>query len=346
MNFELPDNLFVRNRLSQNGPLEFSLSNQFKDELLAEHSYGPLPELPTPAPSALEEAGALAGYFAKLCTNAAAYETLGPELSPLVARLDSMAQRSPSGCIAAILLCPWENYAAHHAVYTALLISRMGHALKVENTECNKLMTAALLMNLGSMALHNEMAQQSMPPSSLQRQLIDVHPLISSAMVRAGGLSDALLHTLLLTHHERLDGKGYPFHLPADAIEPLAHLLHLIDVTIAKLMPHGYRNAIPAHNALAEAYTGSQEKFDPEYAAQLVKALGIYPPGSFVELESGDTALVVTHSEHSNAPKVATLARRYDLIDTAEPGHRITRSVPVKMQERFLPFLAPLWSLQ
>jgi hypothetical protein len=346
VNFDLPDNLFVRNRLSQSGPLEFRLAGPFQDELLADFSRGAPPALPAPAHSALDEAGALAGYFGKLAGNAQACEALEPHLMPLVRRLSSLAQRSPSGSIAAILLCPWENYAAHHAVYTALLLSRMCTALEVDGKDSDTLMLAALTMNLGTMALHNEMAHQSTPPSSQQRQLIDAHPLIGSAMARAGELTDPMLHTILLTHHERLDGKGYPFYLPAEAIEPLAHLLHLIDVTIAKLMPHGYRNAIPAHNALAEAYTGSQEKFDPGYAAQLVKALGIYPPGSFVELESGETALVVTHSEQSNAPLVATLANRYDLIDTAEPGRRITRSVPVKMQERFLPFLAPLWSLR
>lgn len=346
VNLELPDNLFVRNRVSQDGPLTFKLSPKFRDSLLLPQTAGVAPTLPDPAPLALAEALSLAAYYSTLINSTSGHNLLETHLPPLIKRLIQLAKRAPDGIVAAILLCPWQNYATHHAINTTLLAYRLCQALGIGEEQCKTLMQAALTMNLGCMALHNEMAKQDAPPSTLQRQLIDAHPIISSALVREGGLEDERLHQLLLTHHERLDGRGYPFGARGDDIDPLAHLLHVLDITIAKLMPRGYRGSVPARNALADVYSGATEKFDARYATQLVKVLGIYPPGSFVELESGETAIVVAHTDHATSPRVATPASKYNLLDTTEPGHRITKSVPLKVDERFLSKLAPFWSLQ
>jgi HD-GYP domain-containing protein (c-di-GMP phosphodiesterase class II) len=345
INLELPGNLFIRNRLSQEGPLIFKLAPKFRDSLLAQTT-GVAPNLPATAPLALHETMSLVTYYNTLVTSSSSHELLQDYLPPLCKRLAELAQRAPDGIIASILLCTWQNYATHHAINTALLGYRLSKALEITDEQCHILLQAALLMNLGSITLHNEMAKQDAPPSTLQRQLLDAHPLFSSAMVREGGLEDERLHQVLLTHHERLDGRGYPFGLKDGDIDPLAQLLHLLDCTIAKLMPRSYRSSVPARNALADVYRGTTEKFDTRYTTQLVKVLGIYPPGSFVELESGETAIVVAQTEQATAPRVATPLSKYNLIDTTDPGRRITKSVPLKVGERFLSKLAPFWSLQ
>ncbi|AXK38632.1 HD-GYP domain-containing protein [Crenobacter cavernae] len=343
---ELPDNLFVRHRLHQEGALHFRLDKKFRQVLIAPHPAGAEPQLPERSPFALWETSALVSYYSQLIPTFAGGRLRAEQLTLLCERLAASARQSRDGVVAAILLCPWQNYVAHHAVNTALLACQLADALKLCAEEHRVLMLAALAMNLGSIALHNEMARQEGPPSTSQRQLIDIHPFVGSALLREAGLDDERLHRIVLMHHERHDGHGYPFRLKGDEIDPLAHLLHVLDVTTAKLMPRSYRPRIPAQRALAQLYTNANEKFDPRYTTQLVKALGVYPSGSFVKLESGETAIVVAQTDHLHEPQVATLRSRYDLIASATPGQRIAKSVTVKVDERHLSKLAPFWGLQ
>lgn len=346
VNFALPDNLFIQHRLTQAGPLEFRLTPKFRDSLAAALTPGAAPILPAPVGYALDEAAALSAYYGRLLDSVAGPQLFEQQLPRFIERLQALAQRAPDGAIASIQLCRWQDYMARHAVNTALLACKMAEQLQFTAQEVQILLLAALTMNLGAKMLHNEMARQESPPTSLQSQLLKAHPFISSALLREGGLADPRLHTLLLTHHERWDGRGYPFGLKQDDIDPLAHLLHLLDITIAKLMPRAHRSAMPVRHVLAETYYGVKELFDPDYTMRLVKVLGIYPPGSFVLLESGSKAIVVKRSRQAHAPLVAMPASQYDLVETTEPGYRICKGISFEVPPRILPLLAPLWRME
>jgi HD-GYP domain-containing protein (c-di-GMP phosphodiesterase class II) len=346
VNLALPDNLFIQHRLTQEGPLEFRLTPKFRDSLAATLTPETAPILPAPADYALDEAAALSVYYGRLIDSAAGPQLFEQQLPRFIERLQALAERAPDGAIASILLCRWQDYMAHHAVNTALLACKMAQHLQFPAPTVQILLLAALTMNLGAKTLHNEMSRQESPPTTLQRQLLKAHPFISSALLREGGLADPLLHTLLLTHHERLDGRGYPFGLKQEDIDPLAHLLHLLDITIAKLMPRAHRAAMPVRQALAETYYGIKESFDSDGTMRLVKVLGIYPPGSFVLLESGAKAIVVKRSRQAHAPLVAMPSNHYQLTETTEPGYRISKSIGLNVPPRILPLLAPLWRME
>ncbi|KJV24789.1 hypothetical protein VI06_21050 [Aquitalea magnusonii] len=344
-NFELPDNLFVRHRLHQEGKLHFRLDKTFRQDLIAPHTGGVELPLPESSPLTLWETKALVAYYSQLISHFPD-RLRAEQLMLLCERLAALARQSRDGVVAAIMLCPWHNYVAHHAINAALLACLLGDALQLAAEEHQMLMLAALTMNLGAIALHNETAQQEGPLSTRQRQLLDIHPIVSSALLREAGFDEERLHRLVLTHHERHDGHGYPFRMKGADIFPLGHLLHVLDVTIAKLMPRSYRQGMPAQRALAQLYTNANEQFDPSYITQLVKVLGVYPSGSFVKLTTGETAIVVAQTNHIHEPQVATPQGRYSLISLATAGQYIARSVAVKVEERHLPRLAPFWSLQ
>lgn len=341
---QLPDTLFLKHRLCREGPLIFRLDEKFRQSLLLSTPYTVAPLLPASASFALREVKVLVDYYGKLlairpgCLQA-------DKLMEVADRLIMLARQSPDGAVAAILLCPCENYVVHHAINTALLASVMADSLKLSTATHRMLMLAALTMNLGAIALHNEMAHQEGPPSTMQRQLIEIHPLVSSALLREAGIEDERQHLVILTHHERNNGRGYPFKLKSGKTDPLAQLLHLLDITIAKLMPRSYRPRLAPHKVLAQLYTNPGEPFDLGYLTQLVKVLGVYPSGSFVSLNSGEIALVVAQSDRVHEPRVATLRGGDNLLDTAAPGQRITKSISLPVEGRFYSKLAPFWSL-
>lgn len=117
------------------------------------------------------------------------------------------------------------------------------------------------------------------------------------------------------------------------AISDLASIVQHCDVYLAKLSSRQTRPAMPVHEAARSFFVQRGGAVNPIPAA-IIKEMGIYPPGSYVKLANGETALVVRRGESANAPQVVSLSNAQG-IPFAEPLKRDTR------QERFK-VLAPV----
>ncbi|TDR71607.1 HD-GYP domain-containing protein [Paludibacterium purpuratum] len=343
MGLNLPSNLFTMHRLVEDAEFVYRLNDKYRATLLAGND-APLPTNLPPLETAPLQAtqhlarclGGILGHFIRL-------DDSRQLLQAMIAHIVQMVQQSPDGCVAAILLTPHSQYTAHHSVNCALLAARMADSLAMPAQEKNILIGAALTMNLGSVDVQNQMASQDGPPSTMQRQVLDIHPLLSSAMLREASIDDALWHSTVIMHHQRRDGRGYPFDIGETDIPPLAQLLHLIDVVTAKLMTRTYRNSIAPKVALASIYAGHGEAFDPANIAQIVKILGIYPPGSFVELENFDRALVIKNGSSATTPLVVPIRTPNQPIDTSLPGYHVKSALSMRVEARYLPLFSQYW---
>ena len=352
MRLSLPDSIYIHNRLvevtvpnkNKEPERHYRLTDKFKQSLLAETPAGPTPALPAASISPLQAVPELATYLHALNQRILVFPDYRERLVELAGLLIEMASRQPDGVIAAIMLCPYQHYTAHHAINCALLAARVGqsHASKPADTE--QLVCAALTMNIASASLQDSMASQQAEPSTAQRQTLQAHPLLGSALLREAGVEDPLWHALVLMHHEKKNGRGYPFGLAGEDIEPLTHRLHALDLVTAKMMPRTYRARIKPKQALGELYAGKVEQIDAELITHLVKIIGIYPPGSFVELADGSKAIVVNTTSNAATPRVAPQSRPTERIDTAQEAFRIVKALNIRVEERYLPLFYRLWS--
>jgi HD-GYP domain-containing protein (c-di-GMP phosphodiesterase class II) len=195
-------------------------------------------------------------------------------------------------------------------------------------------------MNLGMLELHAELAEQTTPPTPAQRQQILDHPRRSRELLERAGIDDADWLDGVEQHHEERDGSGYPAGR-RDTSE-LATLLHRADTYIAKLSSRATREAQAADQAGREIFM--QDPGHPVCAA-LVKEFGIYPPGCFVELASGETGVVVKRGSTVMTPIVAALTNGYGAPlpqpvrrDTMLPLHAVVRVLlPRQMRTRVDP---------
>ena len=86
----------------------------------------------------------------------------------------------------------------------------------------------------------------------------------------------------------------------------MAELIHLVDVFCAKVSPRAYRKALSPNHAAKELFLvdGADGNQLPEI---IIKEVGIYPPGCFVKLQNGETAVVVRRGASANHPVVFSL---------------------------------------
>lgn len=221
------------------------------------------------------------------------------------------------------------HYGTTHSLHTAALCSLLTRRLGWTEERRLSAIGAALTMNLSMIDLQGRLATRASAPSDAERALIQEHPLASGEILRGAGLDDGAWLDAVQQHHEELGGSGYPHHLP----EPceLARMLHFVDCFTAKHSPRVGRKPQPAQKAARDLYL--QSKGD-QLAGLVIKEFGIYPPGCYVKLESGEMAIVVQRGVSANTPVVAAITNRNgDPLghparrDTSLSTHRIIGTV-------------------
>ena len=206
------------------------------------------------------------------------------------------------------------NYGYSHAVHTATLCILLARHLGWPQERLMSLIKAALTMNMTIVKLQGQMAAQDTPLTKGQRAEIFSHPAQSVALLERLGVSDAEWLSAITQHHEHLDGTGYPEK--CSDIGEMAIVLHVTDVYMAKISPRVLRPALSPQEAIRQLYL--EDKGGPVSTA-LIKTFGIYPPGDFVKLASGEWGVVVERTANAKAPIVACIT------DTA--GRPVTRTV-------------------
>jgi HD-GYP domain-containing protein (c-di-GMP phosphodiesterase class II) len=226
----------------------------------------------------------------------------------------------------------YANYGVVHSLHVASLCGLVTRRLNWPDARRNSLIGAALTMNLSILDLQGRLAAQTTPLGVAQRRDIDGHTAASAKLLRAAGLQDKEWLETVEQHHEQTGGTGYPNKLPAPSES--SQLLRFVDCFTAKHSARAGRTQQPAQQAARDLYT--QSKANP-LAALLIKEFGIYPPGCFVKLASGETAIVIRRGAGANTPIVATITNRNgDALtqpiprDTSVPAHAIAATVPDK----------------
>lgn len=233
-----------------------------------------------------------------------------------VARLDEVAQRIATLTLRDPDIAIWLTvrqdrqrlsiYALAHAVHCALVGLLAARRLGWEMPRTVTLMRAALTMNIAILELQGHMAAQEGKPNAAQLDQIRAHPQRGAELLRAAGVDDAAWLEAIEQHHERPDGQGYPLGLRE--VAELPTLLRWIDVFMAKMAPRALRAPLSTQVAARQLF---QETGGHPAAAAIIKEFGIYPPGEFVQLKSGELAVVVRRGDNASTPLAASITDRH-----------------------------------
>jgi HD-GYP domain-containing protein (c-di-GMP phosphodiesterase class II) len=232
------------------------------------------------------------------------------------------------------------QYGLNHAIHTAIVCRLVAKRLEWSEDEANRAFKAALTMNLSMFELQGVLAQQPGRPTDEQMRQIRSHPVRSRAMLEQAGVTDKDWLVGVEQHHETGDRMGYPMGIGTPS--ELATLLNRADIYAAKLSPRAGRDPLPADRAGRELFM--RDPGNPMTAA-LVKEFGVYPPGCYVSLASGETGVVVKRGPTVMAPVVAVLVDRHGVPvvvnvkrDTANPAYAVAGAVPPQqMKVRMAP---------
>jgi len=193
-------------------------------------------------------------------------------------------------------------YGVRRSLHTAITSYLVAHRLGWEPAALERVFKVALTMNISMLELQGQLSKQKAAPDAAQRADLATHPMRSVETLMLAGVKDDDWLQAVARHHEQEDGSGYP--TGRSDVGELASLVRRAEVYTAKLASRAFRAAISADIAGRQMFM--QDPGHPMTAA-LVKEFGIYPPGAFVRLASGEVAVVVKRGPTVTTPIVACL---------------------------------------
>jgi HD-GYP domain-containing protein (c-di-GMP phosphodiesterase class II) len=181
-----------------------------------------------------------------------------------------------------------DTYTKEHSHRVSEYAVALARAMKLSEKEIQSLEYAALVHDLGKVALPTrEAIKKEGALSDEERRNMVSHPgTAANIMVRVKALHRA--STIVRYHHERPDGKGYPLGLPGEDVPLSARILNVADAFDAMTSDRPYRTALSDRQALDELNRGSGTQFDPKVVKCL---LDLYDQGKLGAGEATSTSL-------------------------------------------------------
>lgn len=235
-----------------------------------------------------------------------------------------------------------------HSINVSIISLLVGKSMAFGSEQLHELGIGALLHDLGKMDLPDRLRWSDGELSGAERAMYREHVAKGTALARRMGLS-ATAQLIVAQHHEHADATGYPMKLKGEQIAQPARIVSLVNQYDNLCNPGNPALAVTPHEALSLIYAQRKASFDPKVLAAFIHLLGVYPPGSVVELSDGRFAMVVSvNSSRPLRPRViihdrgicAEEALVVDLEHMPELG--IRRSLkPLQLPKASFDYLSP-----
>ncbi len=163
---------------------------------------------------------------------------------------------------------PWT---AGHSTRVAEIALVIGRAMQFDPPSLERLRRGALLHDIGKIGVSAAILDSPAPLTEEQRAIVQQHPALGARILEPLPHCADLL-PMVLQHHERFDGAGYPAGLAGTDIALDARVMAVADVYDAMTSERPYRRGLPAHDAAVTIADGAGTQFDPEVVAAFMAA--------------------------------------------------------------------------
>jgi HD-GYP domain-containing protein (c-di-GMP phosphodiesterase class II) len=186
-----------------------------------------------------------------------------------------------------------DDYLYNHSLAASVWALAFGRHLGLDKDTLKAVGTGAMLLDVGKTRLPPALLKKSGKPSKEQWRLIHAHVDEGLELLRAARGLDERILTMVATHHERLDGSGYPRGLKGDEIPLVGQIAGVVDSYDAMIAERCYAQPKSAYDAVRELKQLSGVAFPAQLVELFIQAVGVFPTGTLVELNSGEVAVVI-----------------------------------------------------
>lgn len=182
----------------------------------------------------------------------------------------------------------------HHSLNVAVLSIMLGKKIKLTASEMHELGVGALFHDIGKNQIEKKIIKKKLPLTKAEQAIIQLHPQYGVEILTKSGVRDAATLRAVMEHHEASNGAGYPAHLKGDQISKFARIIRIVDYYDNLCNNPDAKARLTPYEALSQMYTKLKNQIDMELFSIFIRSMGIYPPGTVVQLSNGETGIVIT----------------------------------------------------
>jgi putative nucleotidyltransferase with HDIG domain len=220
-----------------------------------------------------------------------------------------------------------DEYTFYHSVNVSVLSLALGRLVGFDRNQLTLLGVGALLHDIGKVGVSASTLQHPGRLDGNQWVEIKMHPQEGAeSIMAAAGPAQEVAAVMAFEHHARFDQSGYPKLGYKKELHFFSRLVATVDTYDAITTRRSYRRAETPHRALRVLLKGAGGMYDPDFVNAFIKMMGIYPPGSLLEVDGGEVFMVTRPVEGAELPEAV-------LVRTAD-GQVLAVPEPVSLEGR------------
>jgi len=255
------------------------------------------------------------------------------EVTAVVDEVSEAVLRNPAAMVKVARLKAKSDYTYMHSVAVCTLMVNFARTLNLPERSYRPLGMAGLLHDVGKLAIDDELLDKPGALTDAEFDQIKLHTvrgrdILADSMDVPAEALDVVLH-----HHERLNGKGYPFGLSGDEISLNARMGAICDIYDALTSMRPYKRGWAPLDAL-QAMASWEGHLDPALLFQFMRSIGIYVPGTLVELRSRRLGVILPQGARAGMARARAFfcMRSRDFVEPVDVdlGESLRHDLPLR----------------
>lgn len=237
----------------------------------------------------------------------------------------------------------------HHAMNVTVLAMMLGKEVGISAEEMKILCHGALLHDIGKSRIDKKVVLKEKGFTKSELDFLRLHPKYGVEMLAQLQDIPKIALMIVYQHHEHWDGSGYPQGIAGANIHLLSRIVSIANAYDNHCNKRNAADCMTPFEALAHMFSVQKALFDQKLLASFIRCLGIYPPGTVVQLNNDAIGMVISVNPQSQLHPSIVLydpeipkkdALIIDMLD--EPDLKITTSIrPAALPSEIFEYLSP-----
>ena len=231
-----------------------------------------------------------------------------PELEVVTGAMVDSVLRNSTAMALLTRMREKDEYTSSHSLESSVWALVFGRHLGLDKESLTAVGLGGLLLDVGKTKMPAKLLIKKGELSDVERAYIRTHVDIGLEILSETADVDSRVLDMVATHHERYDGSGYPKGWKGNQIPVFGRIGGIVDSYAAMTNDRPYANAKSSYDAMREFKALSDKHFQAEMVEQFIQAVGIFPAGTLVELNTGEIGVVLKEHQSSRLqPELAII---------------------------------------
>jgi putative nucleotidyltransferase with HDIG domain len=188
------------------------------------------------------------------------------------------------------------GYLLSHALASSVWATALGREIGLDRGSLRTVALGAMLLDVGKTRIPQAILDKPGKLDAGEREQVRRHVELGLELVRESGDVDPRVVEMIANHHERHDGSGYPRGIAGGDIPVFGRIAGIVDTYDAMITSRPYASTQSSYGALRQLRSLAGTEFQPELVDHLTQAIGMFPTGTLVLLNTGEVAVVSAQS--------------------------------------------------